>query len=115
MKREKVREPVWHKDIFGSLISGEYSDDKLVSVIDWLTKKLAKIPAEHRDAARLEISSVGGYEGEHHAEATIYYDRPETDEEFAARKAEVAEYSARADAAERDMLARLLAKHGAPR
>lgn len=48
---------------------------------EWLHDRFGKVPEEYRDIAVLEIDSVGGYEGEHHTEATIYYDRPETDAE----------------------------------
>ena len=46
----------------------------------------ARVPPEYRNVAILEIDSVGGYEGEHHTEATIYYDRPETTDETNHRK-----------------------------
>ena len=53
---------------------------------DWLSAKFNEVPPEYRDSAVLEIESVGGYEGEHHTEATVYFDRPPTPEEIASRK-----------------------------
>lgn len=65
---------------------------------EWLKQKFDEVPPEYRDAAILEINSEGGYEGEHHTEATLYFDRPETPEEVANRKAVAL---ARAEEAER--------------
>lgn len=57
----------------------------VTSVIDVLQKTLAAIPEEFRADATLRIWGSGEY-------VSIYpevrYERPETDEEFAARKAE---------------------------
>lgn len=48
---------------------------------EWLKERFDNVPPEYRASAQLEIESVGGYEGEHHTEATLYYDRPETEAE----------------------------------
>ena len=112
MKRQKVRVNQWHKDgIYGSLIGSECEADRLVRVIAYLTDVLNAIPAEYRDTARLEIDSVGGYGGEHHAEVAVYYERPETDEELAERKAEAKASKAAEEERERRTLAALQAKY----
>ena len=52
---------------------------------EWLRERFDQVPPEYRESALLEIDSVGGYEGAHHTEATLYYYRPETVAERAAR------------------------------
>lgn len=81
-----VKVPVFHKSIYGSLVDGnKYEPDTLPEVMAWLHVLIADIPAEYRATAKMEIESVGGYEGEHHAEVAVYYERPETEEERAGR------------------------------
>lgn len=58
----------------------------LTDVIGWLTELLGRVPDDLRKSARVGIESVGGHEGEHHAEVRVYYYRPETDEEMKARE-----------------------------
>lgn len=59
----------------------------LAGWMEWLRERFDRVPEEYRDTAILEIDSVGGYEGEHHTEAEIYYSRPETDKERQQREA----------------------------
>lgn len=109
-----VRIDVLHKDIYGSISKdNEYGDDKVVSVIEWLQDVLDDVPAEYRDSVRIEIDSVGGYEGEHHTEVTIYYDRPETEEEHAARSAAEKRMRAEMEKRERAAFEELAKKYGA--
>jgi hypothetical protein len=61
---------------------------KLTDVVDWLKDWSREVPAKYRDTARLNVESVGGWEGEHHAELEIYYERPETDAEMNKREAD---------------------------
>lgn len=90
--------------------------EKLSEAIAWLRDHLRSIPMACRDSAKLEIESVGGYEGDHHAEVSISFARPETDDEWAARRADVerriALWRAKRERDERKEFARLKAKFG---
>ncbi len=102
MNERTVRVVVVEKDVHGSVTQeNKYSDDTLLEVRDWLDQILAKIPEDYRGAAKIEVDSVGGYEGEHHTEITVYYDRPENDKEIAARLREERAAAARQEAKER--------------
>ena len=71
-------------------------DVKLTDWIGFLQDKLATVPAEYRDQVRCELAVDGpGYDGEYTSTLHIYYDRPETAEETAAR--ELIEQHNRAD------------------
>jgi hypothetical protein len=88
MERSAVKEVVLHKDVFGSLSGNDHGDDKVSDVIEWLQGVLADVPDEYRGEVRIEVDSIGGYEGEHHTEVEIYYMRPETYQEMNRRVAE---------------------------
>lgn len=60
---------------------GEWMPDDLMGAVAWLQAFLDQMPVEYRDTAEIEISSVGGYEGEHSASIQISYRRPPTDAE----------------------------------
>lgn len=90
-------------EVFNESLYGE--SNTLPGWKEWLTLKFNEVPPEYRDNAVLEIDSVGGYEGEHHTEVTIYYDRPETEIE---RQYRHARERARADE-EEQLAARRLA------
>lgn len=88
MKQERLTTEVSlvEKCIWGSITEeNKYDDDTIEEVIAWLRSLLAQVPDEYKSAAKVDVDSVGGYEGEHHAEIKVYYERPETDEEMAAR------------------------------
>lgn len=110
----QVRVVVYHKEIFGDCLPGStYKDDSLMAVRDFLSDLLAsKIPIEYHSTANFAIDSVGGYEGEHHAELTIYYERPETDDERKNRLAEEHQRNAEEERRERAALAKLKNKYG---
>ncbi|WP_029581915.1 hypothetical protein [Bradyrhizobium sp. URHD0069] len=92
-ERQNVKVSVVQKDIFGSLIAdNKYDDDTVVEVIEWLRGLLEVVPPEYRASARVDLDSVGGYEGEHHSEIEVYYERPETDEEMRAREDKTRQY-----------------------
>lgn len=74
-----IRITVLRENLYGA-------PDTMSGWIKWLEDKFANVPVEHRSTAVLEINSEGGYEGEHHAEASIYYYRAETADEAATRK-----------------------------
>ncbi|HDZ39115.1 MAG TPA: hypothetical protein ENH62_12645 [Marinobacter sp.] len=68
--------PIW--DFMPNLNYGA----KLSDFIDWLNKMTEEIPAEYRGTAEIEITSEGGWEGEHHVEIIIRYTRPKTAQEI---------------------------------
>lgn len=55
-----------------------------LACIGWFQSMLAQVPAEYRDKAVVEISGHESY-GDGYARIEMYFDRPETDEEMAAR------------------------------
>ncbi len=61
----------------------------LVDVIDRLQRLLEEVPLEFRDTAQLDFNSVSSYYDSHYCEIEIIYRRPETDEEWEARKADL--------------------------
>lgn len=64
--------------------------DELVGAIAWLQGQLDSIPAEHRGTARISFDERREY-GESYANICITYERPETDDEWEARKADLEE------------------------
>lgn len=90
--------------------------EKLSDAISWLQDHLRSIPKACRASAKFEIESEGGYEGEHHVGVSITYERPETDAEWAERRADMERRQALAtearEAAERAEFQRLAAKFG---
>lgn len=83
-KQEIVRETLYSETFYG------YSDISwtIPETIKWLQELLAKVPPEHHAASRFEISSDDNYGDGNITALNIYFDRPMTDEETAARKAE---------------------------
>lgn len=51
----------------------------------WIRSAMLKVPMRHRHTATIEIESVGGWEGEHHAGLYVRYERPETNREMKER------------------------------
>lgn len=116
MSEFKIKEiVVYRKGIFGSFINREeYDDDKLSDVISWLQDQLDAVPAEYRDACHLGIESIGGYEGEHHVEMSIYYWRPESFEEKSEREMRYMQQAERYEAQERALFNSLKSKYEKP-
>ena len=82
--REKKRISVFNQDPY----DGEWPPIDLVGCIAWFSEKLASIPEEYRDTARIEIDSVDGNEDDsHYVNIDISYVRLETDDEISAREA----------------------------
>lgn len=84
---------------------------RLTDAIAWFQSKLNKIPERFRSEAGCNISSVGGYEGEHHGCISVWYTRPETSSE---QRKRLGADKAKADsrrAAELELLAGLKAKY----
>lgn len=80
--------------------------------VAWFAVKLAEIPAEYRAGAKIYIDSRSSYEDSSYARIEIYYDRPETDDEMAAREAEERRRQEAQKAQEIRTLAALKAKYG---
>jgi len=91
-----------------------YKDGSLKKFMQWLAGVYESIPAEYRDAARIEIDSASGYEDSHNAAIEIEYWRPETDEEMAERERKDAQAREAEERKERETY-RLLAKKYAPK
>lgn len=114
-KRATVTVTVANHQLYddGPFYFGEtFTDGSLNKVIASLEAIRDSIPPEYRDAARCGIDSESGYEGSHYANIEVTYSRPETDEEWEARKADVHRRLANQTAAKREQLARLKAELG---
>jgi predicted metal-dependent hydrolase len=96
--------------------SDEDMPDALSEVIAWLQRQLESIPPEMRHTAILSLDTQSDYDGPSYATYEITYERPETDEEWAARKVDVERraelWAKRREAAERAEFDRLSAKFG---
>lgn len=110
--RRWVRVNLVSKSICGSIVGDGYDNDTPDEVIAWLSNLMGSVPPELRHSARVEIESVGGYEGEHHAEISVHYDRPETDEEMRHRLAHESRERRRIDEFERRQYEALKKKFG---
>ena len=109
----KVEVSVHNQDIFGSALKTEkYEPDGLLQFRAAIDKWLEKIPPEFHANAKIKIDSVGGYEGEHHAEITVYYERPETEAERTDRKKEEAQRKVEEERRERLAFEALKRKYG---
>ena len=61
----------------------------LLEFAAWLGAIIEEIPEEYRATAQIEIDSVGSYYDSHYGQVEVTYRRPETDEEWEARKQDV--------------------------
>ena len=84
----------------------------LIQFNTWFTQKLKSIPAEYQGSARVELSSVEGYDGVYDANISVFYNRPETDAEVSKREVVEAQLQALRNTEELLELARLTAKYG---
>lgn len=81
---------------------GDWPPETAAEFMAWWQSMIDRIPEEHRSEARIEIDTTAGYDRDF-AHLEIYYLRPETDEERAAR---VQAEQARAEAREAQERAR---------
>lgn len=100
-----------------SVLDAEQYEDgfppgKLPDFMAWLAEHINRIPEEYRASAEIEIDSRGSYEDSHYATIKISYVRPETDEEWDARKANVMSRVRQAEEQERKAYEALKAKFG---
>ncbi len=89
--------------------------ETLGDAISFLVNIYSKIPAEHRDKARLTFYSQGGSDWGPETTVEIFYKRPETDDEVSARLAALAKAEASREESARqgevEQLRRLLCKY----
>jgi hypothetical protein len=104
------------KTVVVRLLDGRSYDvpDSLTDAIEWLQGWLERVPKKLRDTAKISVDSESDYDS-HRCEVVITYQRPETDAEWAARKADVERRHAMAvkaqEAADLAHLERLKAKY----
>lgn len=97
-------------------ISGAFTESEtLGDAIKYLVEIYNKIPADHRNNARITFDSIGGDDWGPDTTVEIFYQRPETEEEIASRleclaKEKVAR-EADARRGEVEQLRRLLCKY----
>jgi hypothetical protein len=111
-ERRNVRVTLLAKDVFGSLLTEQYGDDKVIDVMAQLQALLEQVPIEYRDQCYIGTESEGGWEGEHHTTVEVYYERPETDAEMQERIAEEQRRQSEAAAQERALYENLKRKFG---
>lgn len=81
-----------------------------VQFANWFAGKLGEVPEQYRASAKIEIDAYD-YCGALYAQITIYYIRPESDDEMAAREAREQRLKSETEAAELRTLERLKAKY----
>ena len=107
-KKEPVR-LVWDKCVS---IDRYDLEGNVAAIITKLQDKLLEIPEEFRSSARIDISTGLGYYDSIEVEVTLEFQRPENDEERAAREAQEREWEEQQEARERAQLKSLLEKYG---
>lgn len=65
---------------------GEWPPETVLEFMEWFSSKIVEIPEEYQHTAKIELESVGGYEGDHYSSIEIYYYRPETAKEIEVRE-----------------------------
>jgi len=91
----------------------DFAPGQLQEFVLWSNALLDEIPEEFRATAEIEISSTSSYYDSHYATIEVTYRRPETDEEWEARKQDVAARMQEEKQRELNLLAQLQAKYGA--
>lgn len=81
-----VRVPVCNVDQYTAEWPTINAPTPLADVIGWFNQQIESIPAGCRAMAYCEIKSGSGYDDFHSASIGIYYLRPETADEIAARE-----------------------------
>ena len=67
----------------------DFPTGSLEHVISLFREIMGRVPEEYRNTAQVDFESVSSYYDSHYCEMTVLYRRPETDEEWEARKADV--------------------------
>jgi len=107
-QRQTITVSLFSKEQYDS----EWIPEKLSDAIAWLNGFLEQVPPEWRNSATIGVGSVGSYEDSHYAQIGIDYERPETDEEWAARRVRVEMAVRERDEIDRREFERLRAKFG---
>ena len=112
-KRKMVQETVYNG---GEYDNNGWPPEDPAGFMAWFKDRIDLIPVEHRQNAKIEVSSESGYYDSHTPHIEITYQRPETDGQFASRlKREEQEAKLQAsnkEQHERQTLAELQAKYG---
>jgi hypothetical protein len=64
---------------------GDWPPSNAIETVDWFTRKLNLVPIEYRASANFDISHSEKYDSVY-ARISLYYCRPETDEETVERE-----------------------------
>lgn len=89
-------------------------DRPLMDVLSWFIKQLNEIPQEYRESARCEVDTTSSEDGlydSYYTAIEISYERPETDEELAARELKELEHRTDVETRERNALRVLKARY----
>jgi hypothetical protein len=70
----------------GERWNGDWPPEAAAGFVAWFQELLADIPDEWRQSARIELGSMGGYEGDHSPTIEVTFDRLETPDEIAERQ-----------------------------
>jgi len=92
------------------IVAKEVYDDvshNLGEFVDWLSRQVDRIPQEYLKKAEIEFENYEEYENAYGTRITIFYYRPETDDEMAKRKKEAIDR----ESDERRLYERLKAKY----
>lgn len=112
---KRVKEEDWPVEVVvfeQQRYGGEWMPEKLTDAVAWLQGLLEQVPAEHRDAVKIDIDSTSSYEDSHYATIKVSYWRPPTAEEREGRLAEAKARRENARSQEIAMLRSLQAKYG---
>ncbi len=104
-KKRQVKQQVYRDSI-------HYYSSSAADFIKLITDCISSMPAEYRDSARVDFEKEDEY-GDTYCYLEISYDRPETDQEEAARIQQESAHYAANEARERQQFLALQAKFGA--
>lgn len=85
-----VRQEIRVKVVKAEQYDPEFPTGSLEHVVSLFKEIMERVPEEYKNTAQVDFESVSSYYDSHYCEMTVLYRRPETDEEWEARKANVA-------------------------
>lgn len=91
---------------------GNWPPEDAAGFLAWFQSIIEEAPDEYRDAVKIELDSVSGYEDSHYASIEVSYLRKETADEVAERLADYRARQQAEQAKELATLAALKAKYG---
>lgn len=111
----EVRQELTIKVLKAEQYDPKFPPAPLAEFQEWVDEVVAQVPEEFRDTATVEFGSASSYYDSSYSSVEVQYRRPETDEEWEARKADVLGQVERAriqwEHQERQTLAELKAKY----